>query len=114
MYSETKFGATGFTTFRIHRNRGLISGSYGFPFGSEDRCADLFLSFRRTLEGQYGPLRRDMGSRHGGRYCEGSRLGDTGARINWSDSAGASVKIKVHGAMVMVQFDAGARAVGPT
>lgn len=114
MYVETKFGATGFITFRVHRNRGLVSGSYGFPFGSsEDQCEDLFLGFRRTLEAGYGAPGRDLRSRHGGRYCEGSRSGDTGARVTWSDPAGASVEIKVQGAMVVVEFEAGGRAVHP-
>lgn len=109
MYIETKFGATGFLTFRIHRTRGLTSGSYGFPFGSEDQCEDLFLGFRRTIEAEHGVPARDVLSRQGSRYCEGSRSGDTGARIAWSDGAGASIEIKIQGAMVVVEFDSGSR-----
>jgi hypothetical protein len=107
IYLEPKFGGIGFISFNVHRTRGLISGNYTYPFGSEPVCEDLFAGFRDVMAGQYGPPAEERTTQGALRYCQGAARGDTGARASWSDRDGRRITIRIQGASVVVDVESG-------
>ena len=106
-YIEPRFGVTGITRFNVHRTRGLISGSYLYPFGSEQQCEDLFTAFRDMMTALYGtPTEANVGA-GSLRYCTGAGRGDNGVRLVWTDDSGARVTIRIKGAGVSTEVEIG-------